>query len=128
MGTGIIPILIQKLPYQVPGFPQISLIFFILEIIIFVTLCVLSIVRYTVWPEIITLTMRHPVESLYLYDPSPLVSYFRGTMPTGLATIVTVLIHVAVPLSEGFLYFTQILFWITVGLSLLSCIGIPLLM
>lgn len=128
MGTGIIPILIQKLPYQAPGFSEIAIVFFTLNVIIFVALCILSVVRYSLWPEIITLTRKHPVESLFMHVPSPLVSYIRGAIPTGLATIVTVLVHVAVPLSKGFLYFTQTLFWITVGLSLLSSIGIPVLM
>lgn len=46
----------------------------------------------------------------------------------GLATIIIMLVYVAVPLSHGFLYFTQVLFWIDVVLSLLSCFGIPLYM
>ena len=46
----------------------------------------------------------------------------------GLATIVTMLVYVAVPLSDGFLYFAEVLFWIDVAFSLLSCFGIPLFM
>jgi hypothetical protein len=46
----------------------------------------------------------------------------------GLATIITMLVYVAVPLSSGFLYFTQVLFWIDVVFSLLSCFGVPLYM
>jgi len=46
----------------------------------------------------------------------------------GLATIITMLVYVAVPLSTGFLYLAQILFWIDVVLSLFTCIGVPLLM
>ena len=49
-------------------------------------------------------------------------------MPMGLATIVTMLVYVAVPLSDGFLYFTECLFWIDVAFALLSCLGIPLFM
>jgi tellurite resistance protein TehA-like permease len=68
MGTGIIPILINQVPYQRPWFFQISTIFLILEIILFLILCILSIVRYTIWPGLLFFTMRHPVESLYLHD------------------------------------------------------------
>jgi hypothetical protein len=53
---------------------------------------------------------------------------FSGTMPMGLATIITMLVYVAVPLSSGFLYFTQVLFWIDVVFSLLSCFGVLLYM
>ena len=49
-------------------------------------------------------------------------------MPMGLATIITMLIYVAVPLWPGFLYFTQVLFWIDVVFSLLTCFGVPLYM
>jgi len=46
----------------------------------------------------------------------------------GLATIITMLIYVAAPLSPGFVYFVQVLFWIDVVLSLLSCFAVPLFM
>jgi hypothetical protein len=53
---------------------------------------------------------------------------FRGAMPMGLSTIITMLVYVAVPLSSGFLYFTQVLFWINVVFSLLCCFGVVLYM
>jgi tellurite resistance protein TehA-like permease len=46
----------------------------------------------------------------------------------GLATIITMLVYVAVPLSEGFTYLAQVLFWIDAVLSLLSCFAVPLYM
>jgi hypothetical protein len=46
----------------------------------------------------------------------------------GMATIITMLVYVAVPISEGFLQFVQVLFWINVVLSVLSAFGVPLLM
>lgn len=52
----------------------------------------------------------------------------RGAMPMGLATIVTMLVYVAVPLSPGFLYFTQVLFWIDAVFSFMTCFGVPLYM
>jgi hypothetical protein len=52
----------------------------------------------------------------------------RGAMPMGLATIITMLVYVAVPLSPGFLYLTQVLFWIDVVFSLMTCFGVPLYM
>jgi len=46
----------------------------------------------------------------------------------GLATIITMIIYVAVPLSEGFVYLAQVLFWIDVLLSSMTCFGVPLYM
>jgi tellurite resistance protein TehA-like permease len=46
----------------------------------------------------------------------------------GLATIVSMLAFVAAPLSSGWLVFTQVLFWIDVAISLLTCFGVPLFM
>jgi hypothetical protein len=60
--------------------------------------------------------------------PSGMSNNSSGTIPMGLATIVTMLVYVAVPLSSGFLYFTEVLFWIDVALALLSSFGVPLFM
>lgn len=67
MGTGIVAILIHQLPYQFSSLSEISVVFLCLNVLIFLTLFVLSIVRYTLWPEIWLLMLRHPVQSLFLY-------------------------------------------------------------
>ena len=128
MGTGIVAILIHQLPYQFSGLSEISVVFLCLNIVIFLSLFVLSVVRYTVWPEIWLLMLRHPVQSLFLYFVFFSNRNSSGTMPMGLATIVTMLVFVAVPLSQSFLYFTEVLYWIDVAFSLLSCFGVPLFM
>src|SRR5271156_1643847 len=117
MGTGIVGILIHQLPYQFSGLYEISIVFFLLNVVLFICLLVGSIIRYTVWPEIWGLMLRHPVQSLYL-----------GAMPMGLATIVTMIVYIAVPLSHGFLIFAQVLFWIDVVISLVTCFGVTLFM
>jgi tellurite resistance protein TehA-like permease len=147
MGTGTVAVLLHQLPYQFNGLQYISLIFFSLNIIIFLALLLLSVVRYAVWPEITMLMLRHPVQSLFMYSPSPHSQHFeissgcqewllgskdiadrRGAMPMGLGTIITMLIYVAVPLSDGFVYFVQVLFWIDVAIAILCCLAIPMLM
>lgn len=67
MGTGIVAVLINRLPFQFVGLVEISVMFLVLNVIIFVTLLVLSITRYVIWPEIFLLMLWHPVQSLYLY-------------------------------------------------------------
>jgi tellurite resistance protein TehA-like permease len=69
MGTGIVSVLLHQLPYQFAGLAEISIVFLFITIILFVTLFTLSIIRYTLWPEIFGLMLRHPVESLFLYSP-----------------------------------------------------------
>src|SRR5271156_3146708 len=117
MGTGIVGILIHQLPYQFSGLYEISIVFFLLNVVLFVSLLVASIIQYTVWPEMWGMLLRHPMQSLYL-----------GTVPIGLSTIVVMIIYVGVPLSNGFLIFAQVLFWIDVVLSLVTCIGVTLFM
>jgi len=67
MGTGIVAILLHQLPYQFRGLQAISLIFFFLNILIFIALSLFSLLRYILWPEITLLMLRHPVQSLFLY-------------------------------------------------------------
>lgn len=68
MGTGIVAILLHQLPYQFSGLGQISVVFLFLNIVIFIGLLFFSILRYTVWPEVFLLMLRHPVQSLFLCD------------------------------------------------------------
>ena len=72
MGTGIVGILIHQLPYQFSGLTEISTVFLCLNVILFLSLFVLSIVRYAVWPEIWLLMLHHPVQSLFMYSPDGL--------------------------------------------------------
>lgn len=69
MGTGIVAVLIHQLPYQFTGLSEISVVFLFINIIIFLTLFILNLVRYAIWPEIWGLMLRHPVQSLFLYNP-----------------------------------------------------------
>jgi tellurite resistance protein TehA-like permease len=128
MGTGIVSVLIHQLPFQFTGLVEISTVFFFLNIIIFVMLFISSVVRYAVWPEIWGLMLRHPVQSLFLCVPQMLGLTNRGAIPMGLATIITMIIYVAVPYSHSFVALAESLFWIDVVLSLLSCFGVPLYM
>lgn len=68
MGTGIVAVLIHQLPYQFTGLSEISVVFLFINIIIFLTLFILNLVRYAIWPEIWGLMLRHPVQSLFLYN------------------------------------------------------------
>jgi tellurite resistance protein TehA-like permease len=86
MGTGIVSILLHNLPYNGIWLYWISIVIFCLNILLFVLFTLISIVRYTLYPEIWRVMIRHPAQSLFL-----------GTFPMGLATIINMIIFVCVP-------------------------------
>lgn len=87
MGTGIVSILLHNLPYNGIWLYWISVIMFVLNIIIFSVFLALSVLRYTIYPDIWFAMIRHPAQSLFL-----------GTLPMGLATIINMIVFVCVPL------------------------------
>lgn len=86
MGTGIVSILLHNLPYNGSWLYYISIVMFVLNIVLFGLFLLISIVRYSVYPEIWSVMVQHPVQSLYL-----------GTVPMGLATIINMIVFVCVP-------------------------------
>jgi tellurite resistance protein TehA-like permease len=86
MGTGIVSILLHNLPYNGRWLYWISVVIFCLNVALFSVFTLISIFRYTVYPEIWRVMIRHPAQSLFL-----------GTFPMGLATIVNMTVSVCVP-------------------------------
>jgi len=86
MGTGIVSILLHNLPYNGDWLYWISVVIFVLNVALFLLFTFISIVRYTVYPEIWFAMIRHPAQSLFL-----------GTFPMGLATIINMIVFVCVP-------------------------------
>jgi len=86
MGTGIVSILLHNLPYNGPWLYWISVIIFCLNVVLFITFLCISILRYTLYPQIWKAMIRHPAQSLFV-----------GTFPMGLATIVNMVAFVCVP-------------------------------
>lgn len=86
MGTGIVSILLHNLPYNGVWLSWISILLFGLNVVLFCLFLLLSILRYTLYPQIWVAMLHHPVQSLFL-----------GTFPMGLATIVNMVTFVCVP-------------------------------
>ncbi|GAO48435.1 hypothetical protein SAICODRAFT_67445 [Saitoella complicata NRRL Y-17804] len=120
MGTGIVSILLHQLPYQFPGLHVISTVIYLVNVILFVIFSVISIARYTIYPYIGVLMLKHPVQSMIL-----------GTVPMGLSTIVNMTVFVAVQ-DAGFGAWSWklawSLWWFDAIWSLLTCLGVPFLM
>ncbi|KKA18563.1 hypothetical protein T310_7483 [Rasamsonia emersonii CBS 393.64] len=86
MGTGIVAVLLNSIPFKAHWLYYLSIIFFILNAVLFASALCISILRYSLYPEIWFAMIRDPVNSLFL-----------GTMPMGLATLVEMWVFVCVP-------------------------------
>ncbi|KXT03630.1 hypothetical protein AC579_1596 [Pseudocercospora musae] len=87
MGTGIVAtILYPVIPWKADWLYYLSIVFFILNVILFTSSLAISVMRYTIWPEIWIAMIEDTNNSLFL-----------GTIPMGFATIVEMWIFVCVP-------------------------------
>jgi tellurite resistance protein TehA-like permease len=86
MGTGIVSILLHNLPYNGIWLYWISVVMFALNAALFCLFLLISVLRYTLYPEIWFVMIRHPAQSLFI-----------GTFPMGLATIINMIVFVCVP-------------------------------
>jgi C4-dicarboxylate transporter/malic acid transport protein len=114
MGTGIVSILLFRLPYTADWVEAVSYSFFVLNVLLFILFTVLSILRYTLYPQIWGAMIRHPAQSLFI-----------GCFPTGLATIINMMILACQQFGNGWIYFTWALWWIDVFLSIATCLSMP---
>lgn len=115
MGTGISSILLHQLPYNAHWLHIISYIVFCLNIFLFVTFFFISLLRYTLYPQIWSAMIKHPQQSLFL-----------GTFPMGLATIVNMVALACVPAWGGNWWkLAWALWWIDVVISVATCFYLP---
>ena len=118
MGTGVVSTLLHTAPHQFRGQKQIATAFYALNILLFVIFCVMSMLRYTMYPWVLNRMIRHPT-----------ICMFCGTMPMGLATIIDATVLIAAPATGPWLAtLVLVLWWLDVFLSVLSCFGIPFVM
>src|SRR4051812_1395532 len=118
MGTGMIAILLYKLPYNGIWLYWISVAIFVFDLILFILFCIISAIRYIYYPEIWHAMIQHPVESLFL-----------GTCPMALGIIIEMMVFVCVP-AWGSWVITRVwaLWWIELVTSVLSCLFLPFTM
>ena len=86
MGTGIVSVLLNTLPYNGQWLYWISVICFAFNVLLFTTGCIITFLRYTLYPEIFFAMIKHPVQSMFI-----------GTFPMGFATIINMFCFVCVP-------------------------------
>lgn len=86
MGTGIVSVLMNLVPFHTPVLHYLSIVFFVLNVAIFALALVTSILRYTLYPEIWRVMIQDPTNSLFL-----------ATVPMGFATLIDMWVLVCVP-------------------------------
>lgn len=119
MGTGIVAVLLHTLSNLYQSYHDLlrtlSIVFFVLNVVIFSAIFVISVLRYTLFPATWTLMLRHPVQSLFL-----------GTMPMGFATIVNMFVAICVPVWGGSApYVAWGMWWLDVVISVACCLWLP---
>lgn len=86
MGTGIVSILLYSIPFKARWLYWLSVIFFAFNAGLFFLAFTITVLRYTLYPEIWTVMIQDSTNSLFL-----------GTMPMGFATLLEMWIFVCVP-------------------------------
>jgi len=111
MSTGAVSLIIHQIPFHARWLNIIADIFFVLNIVLFLTFTVISLLRYTLHPELFLAALRHPHQSL-----------FFATFPVGLATITNMVVLVCVPAwGQGVAIFAWVLWWIISVLAVITC-------
>jgi C4-dicarboxylate transporter/malic acid transport protein len=110
--------LLHTSPYKFRGMAAVGTALFIFNILQFSVYSVLTAARFCIFPWAFARMLKHPVESLFL-----------GTCPMGLATIINMMVYVAVPkYGEWARSLVWVLWWIDVVLTLLCTFGLPVIM
>ncbi|KAL9106963.1 MAG: hypothetical protein Q9227_008086 [Pyrenula ochraceoflavens] len=86
MGTGVVGILLKAIPFQARWLYYLSILFFVLNTVLFTLAFIISTLRYTLYPAIWTVMIDDPVNSLFL-----------GTIPMGFATLINQWVAICVP-------------------------------
>jgi tellurite resistance protein TehA-like permease len=115
MGTGIISILLYKLPYNGAWLYWISVAIFVITIALFAIFSIISALRYLCYPILWRAMITHPVESLFL-----------ATFPMSLGIIAQGIVNICVP-AWGFWAATLawVMWWVEVVASVAICLYIP---
>jgi tellurite resistance protein TehA-like permease len=94
----------------------LSLVFFFLNMVLVILFIALTFARYCLYPHIWTVSLQHPVSSLYI-----------SCFPMGVTTLINVAVDVINTRydfgGKAFLYFIWAVWWIDVLISVLCCWG-----
>lgn len=118
MSTGVVSIELHQLPYNGDWLRIVSIIFFVLNLALFVLFTIISCLRYILYPDIVPAVLRHPHQSLFL-----------ATFPVGLATLINMTVLVCVPAwGHGTATFAWVVWWVDSVLALTACFHLTFVM
>lgn len=105
-GTGIVNSLFFNLPWESSHavFRALGAVWLVLAMILFFVFSILTITRYTIYPRIAIVMLRHETHSLFL-----------GCIPMGLVTIVTGIALTGHEYGINSLNAALVLWWIALG-------------
>lgn len=103
--------MLHQIPYHAHWLNIVSEIFFVLNVVLFLLFTMISVLRYTMFPQLILVVLHHPHQSLFL-----------AAFPVGLATIINMIVLVCVPAwGKGLAILAWTLWWIDSVLALATC-------
>ena len=118
MGTGICSLLLITIPWKADWLYWLSVGFFVLNSILFTLALIISMLRYTLYPEIWTVMVTDPTMSLFL-----------GTFPMGFATLVESWIFLCCPFwGYWSVYVAWIAWMIDVVIAVAVTVSLPFLL
>ena len=118
MGTGVVAILLYMIPYSSPVLYYFSIVFFVLNTVLFSLALIVSILRYTLYPKIWGVMIRDPVNSLFL-----------GCVPMGFATLINMWILVCVPAWGDWAKTVAFVMWIIDAvISVMTTLCLPMML
>lgn len=100
MGTGAVSVFLVSIPWKADWLHYLGIVFFVLNAVLFSAGFVISVLRYTIWPEIWTVMIEDPTNSLFL-----------ATIPMGFATLVEMWVAVCVPAWGDWASYTAWALW-----------------
>ncbi|PSS37815.1 hypothetical protein PHLCEN_2v283 [Hermanssonia centrifuga] len=117
MGTGVVSALIHLFPYHndSQALKIVALIFFLLNLVLFVFVCTCTVLRYIWFPEVWYLMLSHPAQSLFI-----------GCFPMGAATLINAGLNVNQDWAtghNGFLWALWGFWWLDALVSYMIAFG-----
>lgn len=118
MGTGVVSVLLFSMPYNGVWLYYLSLIVFCLNVFLFVTFTVITLLRYILYPTIWMTMLRHPTQSLFV-----------GCFPIALCTIINMIVYTCVPAwGPWVIDLAWALWWFDAVVSVTTCYCLPFVM
>ncbi|TBU49462.1 voltage-dependent anion channel [Dichomitus squalens] len=122
MGTGVVSALLHNFPYHNDSLALkiAALAIFLLNLVLFVFVCTCTILRYIMFPEIWSLMIHHPAQSLFI-----------GCFPMGAATLINSALNINQDWGFGgnaFLWTLWGFWWLDSAVSYLIAFGMLYIM